>query len=193
MIWLALGLALFLGIHLTRALAPQWREAQIARLGEKGWKGLYTVLSLVGFGLILWGYSQARLSPVVLWPPIRGMNHLAALLVLVAMILMAAAYVPRNHFKAKLQHPMTLSVKVWAFAHLIANNTLADVVLFGSFLLWAVLDFRAARIRRRTLATVITEGPISRTVIAVAIGAIAWAVFAFWGHRVLIGVSPMGR
>ena len=98
MTWLALGLALFLGIHLTRAIAPRWRDAQIARIGEKGWKGLYTLVSLVGFGLILWGYSQARYQPVVLWAPIRGMNHLAALLVLIALILMAAAYVPRNHF-----------------------------------------------------------------------------------------------
>ena len=91
MTWLALGLALFLGMHLTRAVAPRWRDAQIARLGEKGWKGLYTVLSLAGFGLILWGYAQARLDPVVLWAPIRGMNHLAALLMLVAMVLIAAA------------------------------------------------------------------------------------------------------
>jgi uncharacterized membrane protein len=190
MIWLALGLALFLGIHLTRALAPQWREAQIARLGEKGWKGLYTVLSLVGFGLILWGYSQARLSPVVLWPPIRGMNHLAALLVLVAMILMAAAYVPRNHFKAKLQHPMTLSVKVWAFAHLIANNTLADVMLFASFLVWSILVFRAARRRPAPAVAAPTAAGTAATVVA---GLALWAFFAFWAHAAWLGIAPLGR
>jgi uncharacterized membrane protein len=190
MIWLALGLALFLGIHLTRALAPQWRDAQIARLGEKGWKGLYTVLSLVGFGLILWGYSQARLNPVVLWPPIRGMNHLAALLVLVAMILMAAAYVPRNHFKAKLQHPMTLSVKVWAFAHLIANNTLADVMLFGSFLVWSILVFRAARRRPAPAAAAPTAAGTAATVV---VGLALWAFFAFWAHAAWLGIAPLGR
>src|SRR5437868_7322807 len=99
--WLALGLALFLGIHLVRVVAPRWREAQIARFGDTAWKGVYTFVSLAGFGLILWGFSQARQAPVVLWQPIRGMNHAAAALVLIAMILMAAAYVPRNHFKAK--------------------------------------------------------------------------------------------
>jgi len=190
MIWLALGLALFLGIHLTRALAPRWRDAQLARLGEKGWKGLYTVLSLVGFGLILWGYSQARLDPVVLWAPIRGMNHLAALLVLVAMILMAAAYVPRNHFKAKLQHPMTLSVKVWAFAHLIANNTLADVMLFGSFLVWSILVFRAAR---RRPAPVLAAPTAAGTAAPVVVGLALWALVAVGAHAAWFGIAPLGR
>ena len=189
MTWLALGLALFLGIHLTRALAPQWREARIAGLGDKAWKGIYTLVSIVGFGLILWGFSRARLEPVVLWQPIRGMNHLAAMLMLVAMILMAAAYVPRNHFKAKLQHPMTLSVKVWAFAHLIANNTLADVMLFGSFLIWSILVFRAAR-RRPTPAP--APGTAAGTAATIVVGVALWAVFAFWAHAAWLGIAPLG-
>ncbi|MEO6277894.1 NnrU family protein [Roseateles sp.] len=190
MIWLALGLTLFLGIHLTRALAPRWRDAQIARLGDKGWKGLYTAVSLVGFGLILWGYSQARLTPVVLWPAIRGMNHLAALFMLVAMILLAAAYVPRNHIKARLQHPMTLSVKVWALAHLLANNTLADVMLFGSFLVWAILVFRAARRRPGPLPA---AGSAAGTAATVVVGLALWAFFAFWAHAAWLGIAPLGR
>ncbi|RZL33612.1 MAG: protein NrnU [Rubrivivax sp.] len=189
MTWLALGLALFLGIHLTHAVAPRWREAQIARLDEKGWKGLYTAASLVGFGLILWGYSQARYSPVVLWQPIRGMNHAAAALVLIAMILLAAAYVPRNHFKARLQHPMTLSVKLWAFAHLIANNTLADVMLFGSFLVWSVLVFRAAR---RRPAPRLAPPTVAGTAATVIVGAALWAFIAFWAHAAWLGVAPLG-
>ena len=190
MTWLALGLALFLGIHLTRAVAPRWRQAQIARLGDKGWKGLYTVVSLLGFGLILWGYSQARLHPMVLWAPIRGMNHAAALLVLVAMVLMAAAYVPRNHIKARLQHPMTLAVKVWAFAHLIANNTLADVMLFGSFLVWSILVFRAAR---RRPAPVMAAPTVVGTVATIVAGVALWAFFAFWAHAAWLGIAPLGR
>ncbi|MGQ3053418.1 MAG: NnrU family protein [Roseateles sp.] len=190
MIWLALGLALFLGIHLTRALAPRWRDAQIARLGEKGWKGVHTVLSLLGFGLIVWGYAQARLDPVALWAPIRGMNHLAALLVLVALILLAAAYVPRNHIKARLKHPMTLSVKVWAFAHLLANNTLADVMLFGSFLVWSVLVFCAARRRPGPAPAAPTAGGTAATVVA---GIALWAFFAFWAHAAWFGIAPLGR
>ncbi|MBI3349681.1 MAG: protein NrnU [Burkholderiales bacterium] len=190
MIWLALGLALFLGIHLTRALAPQWRDAQIARLGDKAWKGIYTVVSIAGFGLILWGFSQARQQPVVLWPAIRGMNHAAAAMMLVAAVLMAAAYVPRNHLKARLQHPMTLSVKVWAFAHLIANNTLADVMLFGSFLVWAILVFRAAR---RRPAPAPAPGTVAGTAATVAVGIALWAFFAFWAHAAWLGIAPLGR
>lgn len=190
MTWLALGLALFLGIHLTRVVAPQWRGAQIARLGEKGCKGLYTLASLVGFGLILWGFSRARLEPIVLWARIPGMNHAAAALVLIAMILMAAAYVPRNHIKAKLGHPMTLSVKVWAFAHLIANNTLADVMLFGSFLVWSILVFRSAR-RRPGPAP--AAGTAAGTAATVLVGMALWAFFAFWAHAAWLGVAPLGR
>lgn len=190
MTWLALGLALFLGIHLTQAIAPRWRTAQIARLGNKGWKSLYTLVSLVGFVLILWGYSQARLTPVVLWQPIRGMNHLAALFMLVALILIAAAHVPRNHIKARLQHPMTLSVKVWAFAHLIANNTLADLMLFGSFLVWSILVFRAAR---RRPAPALAAPTAAGTAATVAVGVALWAFFAFWAHAAWLGIAPMGR
>lgn len=190
MTWLALGLALFLGIHLTRALAPNWRTGQMARMGETGWKVRYTIVSLIGFGLILWGFSQARLAPVVLWPRIPGMNHAAAALMLIAMMLMAAAYVPRNHFKAKLQHPMTLSVKTWAFAHLIANNTLADVMLFGSFLIWSILVFRAAR---RRPAPVTAPPTIVGTVATVVVGFALWAFFAFWAHAAWLGIAPMGR
>lgn len=190
MTWLALGLFLFLGIHLTRAVLPRWRNAVIAQFGEKAWKGLYTVISLIGFALILWGYSLARQQPVVLWPAIRGMNHAAAALMLVAMVLLAAAYVPRNHLKAKLQHPMTLAVKTWAFAHLIANNTLADVMLFGSFLVWAIVVFRAAR---RRPAPAIAPGTAAGTAATIAVGVAFWAFFAFWAHAAWLGIAPLGR
>lgn len=190
MTWLALGLALFLGIHLTQAVTPRWRLAMIRQLGEKGWKGAYTVVSLIGFALILWGYSLARQQPVVLWPAIRGMNHGAAALMLVAMVLLAATYVPRNHLKAKLQHPMTLAVKVWAFAHLIANNTLADIMLFGSFLVWAILVFRAAR---RRPAPPAAPGTAAGTAATVVLGVALWAFFAFWAHAAWLGIAPLGR
>lgn len=190
MTWLALGLALFLGIHLTQALAPTWREAQLAGMGEKRWKGFYSLVSLIGFVLILWGFAQARQQPLPLWPRIPGMNHAAAALMLVAMVLLAAAKVPRNHFKAKLQHPMTLAVKVWAFAHLLANNTLADLMLFGSFLVWAILVFRAARRRPAPAAAAPT---LVGTVATVVVGVALWAGFAFWAHAAWLGVAPLGR
>ena len=146
---LIIGLILFLGVHSVRIFAEGWRTAQIAQRGEGAWKGLYSVASIVGFGLIVWGYGLARAEPTVLWAPQPWARHLAALLMLFAFILLAAAYVPNNGIKAWVHHPMVLGVKVWALAHLLANHTLADLLLFGSFLVWAVLDFRAARQRDR--------------------------------------------
>lgn len=191
---LVLGLVLFLGLHSTRIFAEGWRTRTMESFGEKEYKLLYSVLSIAGFALLVWGYGLARHNPVILWnqPPVWT-RHLASLLTLIAFVLLVAAYVPGNAIKAKLRHPMILGVKVWALAHLVANNTLADLVLFGSFLVWAVLDYRAVRRRERTLATVITQGPMSRTMLTVVVGVVAWAVFAMWAHRVLIGVSPLGR
>jgi uncharacterized membrane protein len=193
MLTLVAGLVLFLGAHSVRVFAEGWRAATIASVGERPWKGVYSLVSLAGFALIVVGFGLARQNPIVLWPqPPVATRHLAALLTLVAFVLVVAAYVPGNQLKAKLHHPMLLGVKAWALGHLLANNTVADVLLFGSFLAWAVLDFRAARKRDRAQGTVYAPGTVSRTVIAVVVGVVAWAVFAFWLHRVLIGVSPMG-
>jgi uncharacterized membrane protein len=190
---LVLGLLIFLGVHSARIVADPWRTRVLAGGGEGAWKGIYTVLSLVGFGLIIWGYGAARQDPVPLWTPMVWTRHLASLLTLVAFVLLAAAYVPGNGIKARLHHPMVLGVKIWAFAHLLANHTLADLLLFGSFLVWAVLSFRAARARDRTAGTVYPAGSAARTAIAVGVGLVAWAVFAFWAHRAWIGVPPFGR
>ena len=193
MTFLVLGLILFLGAHSVRIFADGWRSAQIARLGAGPWKGLYTLVSIAGFGLILWGYGQARLQPVALWTPQLWARHLAGLLMLASFILLVAAYVPKNGIKSAVHHPMVLSVKVWAFAHLLANHTLADLLLFGSFLVWAVLDFRSARQRDRAAGTVYPPGTLAGTLIAVVVGLVVWALFAFWAHAWLFGVSPMGR
>ena len=190
---LILGLVLFLGVHSVRIVADGWRTRMLASWGEGRWKGLYSLLSFAGLGLIGWGYSLARQDPVVLWSPPVAMRHAASLLTLAAFILLVAAYVPRNAFKARLHHPMVLSVKVWALAHLLSNGNLADVLLFGGFLLWAVLDFRAARLRDRAQGTAYPSGTLAGTAMTVVLGLVAWAVFAFWGHALLIGVSPMGR
>ena len=190
---LILGLLLFLGAHSVRIVADGWRGRTLARLGEGGWKGAYSVVSLAGFALIIWGFGLARQQPVLVWSPPTAMRHLNALFTLVAFILVAAAYVPRNQIKARLHHPMVLGVKLWAFGHLLATGTLADMVLFGAFLLWAVLDFRAARLRDRAQGTVYPPGTASGTVVAVVVGAVAWAVFAFWLHAAWIGVAPLGR
>ena len=190
---LILGLVLFLGIHSVRIVADARRSAFIAQRGANAWKGVYTVISLAGFALLVWGYGLARQQPTVLWaaPPLWT-RHLAALLTLIAFVLVSAAYVPGNGIKAKLHHPMTLGVKVWAFAHLLANNTLADLLLFGGFLVWSIALFAGARRRDRAAGTTYPPGNGSRTVLTVVIGAVLWAVFAFWAHGWLIGVRPFG-
>lgn len=192
MAMLILGLVLFLGVHSTRIVADGWRTAMIGRMGEMPWKAGYAVLSIVGFVLIVWGFGLARQQPVQLWMPPRGMRHLAALLTLIAFVLLAATYVPRNAIKARLHHPMVLAVKVWALAHLLAAGNLAHVVLFGAFLVWAALSFRAARARDRAAGTVYAPGTTAGTVTTVAVGLAGWALFAFWAHGSLIGVRPIG-
>jgi uncharacterized membrane protein len=189
---LILGLALFLGVHSTRIVADRWRSATIARIGEKRWKGLYSLLSIAGFVLLVIGYGAARQAPVVLYAPPAWTRHLAALLTVPAFVLLVAAYVPGNAFKRAIGHPMVAGVKLWALAHLLANGTLADVLLFGGFLVWAVLSFMAARRRDRAAGTVYPRGPAARTAIVVVVGLLAWAVFAFALHRPLIGVAPFG-
>lgn len=190
---LILGLILFLGVHSVRIFAEGWRSAQIAQRGEGAWKGLYSVASIVGFALIIWGYGLARQEPVALWAPQPWARHLASLLMLLAFILLAAAYVPKNGIKSWVHHPMVLGVKLWALAHLLANHTLADMLLFGSFLLWAVLNFRAARARDRIGHVSYAAGTMGGTAVTIVAGLVGWAVFAFWAHGFLFGVTPFGR
>jgi len=189
---LILGLILFLGVHSTRIFADGWRGAAIARIGPLPWKGLYSVVSLVGFVVLVWGFRQARHESLVLWVSPNWMRHVTALLMMVAFVLLAAAYVPGNWFKARLHHPMVLGVKVWAFGHLLANGALPDVVLFGAFLLWAVLSFSAARRRDRVAGTVYPPGNATGTALTVALGLVGWSVFAWLLHGPLIGVRPLG-
>ena len=189
---LILGLVLFLGMHSARIVAEDARGRFIAQRGAGAWKGLYTVVSIAGFVLIAWGYGLARQQPVVLWASPVWVRHLASLLTLLAFVLLAAAYVPRNGLKARLHHPMVLGVKTWALAHLLANNTLADVMLFGGFLVWAALSFRAARARDRAAQAVYPPGTLAGTLVAVVAGVVAWAAFAFWAHGAWIGVRPFG-
>ena len=189
---LIVGLVIFLGVHSVRIVADDWRTAQIAKRGPKTWKGIYSVLSLIGFVLIVYGYGLARQVPAVVYAPPAWLRHLGTALTIPAFILVAAAYVPGTRIKRAVGHPMVLGVKVWAVAHLLANGAVADLVLFGSILVWAVFNYAAARRRDRAAGTVYAIGPVSRDVRAVVIGLVVWAVFAFWLHGVLIGPQPFG-
>jgi uncharacterized membrane protein len=192
MTFFVLGLLIFLGVHSTRIFANGTRNAFIAQRGPKAWNGLITVLSLASFALLVWGFGQARQQPTVLWATPGWAKHVAALLTLISFVLVTAAYVPGNSIKAALHHPMTLGVKVWAFAHLIANNTLAELLLFGGFLVWSIALFATARRRDREAGTTYPPGNAAKTVVTVIAGTALWAVFAFWAHGWLIGVRPFG-
>jgi uncharacterized membrane protein len=189
---LIIGLVLFLGIHSSRIFADNTRTQLIAKIGANGWKGIYSIISLVGFVLIIYGFGIARETPIILWNSPVWARHIAALLTLPAFIMIAASQIPGTHIRATLKHPMVLGVKLWAFAHLLANGRLHDVVLFGTFLVWAVFSFRAARQRDRAAATVYTAVGASRDVMAIVFGIGTWAAFAFYLHARWIGVQPFG-
>jgi uncharacterized membrane protein len=190
---LILGLVIFLGIHSVRVFADSWRTRQRERLGEAAWKGLYSVASIIGFALIVWGYGLARANPVDLWSPPIWTRHLASLLMLPSMVLLAAAYVPGNRIRRLAGgHPMLVATKLWAFAHLAANGRLADLMLFGGFLVWAALAFRACRARDRAAGVTAKAGTLPADLIVLLVGLVAWAAFAFKLHALLIGVAPMG-
>lgn len=187
---LILGLVLFLGVHSVAMGAPAWRERTIARLGEIPWKGVYALLSLVGLVLIVWGYGLARLEPVGLWSPPTWLRHVALLIMLPAFPLLLAAYLP-GRIQTAARHPMLASVKLWAFAHLLANGNLADVLLFGSFLAWAVAD--RISLKRRTSPPVpgAPPGP-ANDLIALVGGLLLYGAFIGGLHTWLFGVSPLG-
>ena len=189
---LLLGLVVFLGIHSVSIVAPRWRMQQVALHGEKRWKGIYSVLALAGFVMIVWGYGLARRDPVLLYSPPTALRHLALALMLPVFPLLVASSLPGRISRA-VKHPMLLAVKIWALAHLLANGTLHDVVLFGSFLAWAVID--RISVKRRPAALSHEPSKPSRPmndVVAVVLGLVLYVLFVLFLHRWLIGVSPIG-
>ncbi len=185
-----IGLVVFLGVHSVAIVAPAWRDANAAR-HPGAWKGLYSIVSIAGFALLIVGYGIARQTPVVLWSPPTAMRHIALLLMLPVFPLLLAAYLPGRLQRAA-KHPMLLAVKFWATAHLLANGTLVDVILFGAFLAWAVADRIA--VKRRAAPRAVPGAPPSAVndVIAIVGGLAIYALFVLWAHRRLIGVSPLG-
>ncbi len=188
---LIVGLLIFLGVHSLGVFADDWRKRQRARLGEMRWKGLFALVSLTGFVLICWGFGLARQHPVLLYVPPLFLRHLNSLFTLVAFVLLAAAYVPRNHLKAKFGHPMLLGVKAWALGHLLATGMLRDVVLFGAFLLWAVVLFIVSRRRDRAERISYAAGTLQGDALTLLFGIAFWVAFTFWLHLWLIGVKPI--
>jgi uncharacterized membrane protein len=190
MLYLILGLVIFLGVHSVEIFSPTFRNRAVARLGEKGYKGIYSVLSIIGFVLLVWGYGVARQHPVLVYAPPLWMRHLTLLLMLPVFPLLLAAYLP-GRIKAAVKHPMLAAIKMWAFAHLLANGMLADVLLFGGFLIWAVAD--RISVKRRAVVRPVLGPPPGKynDLIAVVGGLALYVAFVFWLHLWLIGVPPL--
>lgn len=188
---LILGLIIFLGMHSIHMMAPGLRQAGMARLGTRGWKGVFAVISIAGFVLLVMGYGEARMEPTWIWQSPAWMSHVVALLMVPAMILLVATYVPGTYMKARMGHPLLLATKIWALAHLLANGGVHDLILFGAFLAWAVADFIVSRKRDRAAGTTYPAVGVSRDIIAVVLGLALYLAFIFKLHVWLMGVPPI--
>jgi uncharacterized membrane protein len=191
MIILIVGLALFLGTHSISMVAPAWRDRTAARMGERTFQGIYSLIAIAGFVLIVWGYGVARQEPIALYHPPVWLRHLALLLMVPVFPLLLATYLP-GRIRTATKHPMLAAVKLWAFAHLLANGNLADVVLFGSFLLWAILDRISMKWRQPHPVPSAPESRLNDLIVIVA-GLALYVIFVLGLHRWLIGVSPLGQ
>ncbi len=193
---LILGLVLFLVVHSIHFVAADWRERMRAQFGHNAWRTIYSIVSVVDLIIIIVGYAQTRINPYFLWQPPELNRHIAAFLILFAFVGFAAAIIPGNRIKRMVRQPLVLGVAIWAFAHLLINGRLGDVVLFGVFLLWASVDFMIMKHQNSSL-TSSTNSPVdaktslARDVATVITGIAAWVIFAFWLHGRLIGVQPL--
>jgi uncharacterized membrane protein len=181
-----LGLAIFFGIHSVSIVAPAARDRCVAAIGAGAWRGIYSLISLLGFVLLVYGYGLARQAPVLVYAPPLWLRHVALLLMLPVFPLLLATFLP-GRIKTAVKHPMLVAIKVWALAHLLANGMLADVLLFGGFLAWAVVDRISLK---RRVARPVAGAPPSRwnDLVAVVGGLAAYAIVLCWLHRLLIGV-----
>ncbi|MEN0000289.1 MAG: NnrU family protein [Pseudomonadota bacterium] len=187
--WLIAGLVLFLGIHSVRMAAPSLRDNLIETRGEGAWKGSYSFIALAGLVLLVWGYGQARVSDASIFfygAPVWAV-HLVALLMWIALMLLIASQLPPGRIKAAVKHPMILSVKVWAVAHLLVNGDLASYLLFGSFLVWAIINRIA--VKRRGDPDFQTVA-IRNDIIAIIGGSALFVLLFVWAHLYLFGASP---
>ena len=185
------GLILFLGVH-TLTTQRGLRTQCIAAMGEGGYKIGYAVASFAGLALIVWGFAHYRTEGMmVVWSPPTFLKHLNVALMLPAVILVVASYI-RGRIYTTVKHPMLAGVKLWAAAHLLANGDLGSIILFGSFLAWAVFDRISLKHRADNGAPPIPIGGLGNDLIAVAVGIVAYLALAFVFHPVVIGVPVIG-
>lgn len=187
MIFLIIGLVVFIGIHSVRIVAPDWRVKTIDSVGEGVWKAIYSVVSLISFVLLIFGYSRALPAADQLYAPLTNMYHPVLLLMALALILMMASNLGPGYIKQKTKHPFLLATIIWSISHLWMNGDAASVLLFGSFLVWAVIDLRSELQRPKTEKP---EPVLRNDIIAVISGLGIYALFIWKLHDALIGVSP---
>lgn len=188
MVWLILGIVLFLGLHSVRMVAPDFRDRMVAERGEAVWKGIYSLFSLIGLVVLIWGFGQARLVAPILWMPPTWLAHINLLLMLPALILLIASQLPAGYIKRAVKHPMILGVKVWALGHLLANGDLAALILFVTFLGWAVWN----RIAVKRRGDPVYDNPsVQFDIIAAVLGTAIYLWLLLQGHAWLIGVPPI--
>jgi uncharacterized membrane protein len=185
---LIIGLVIFLGVHSVALAVPAVRSRAIARIGEGGWKGIYSLVAAAGLVLIVYGFQLARESPVALYSPPGWMRYVTLVLMLPVFPLLIAAYLP-GRIKTAMKHPLLAAVKFWALAHLLSNGMLADVLLFGGFLAWAVVD--RISLKRRVQAVPAAPPGRFNDLIAVVLGLVLYVFFIEWAHLRLFGVSPL--
>jgi uncharacterized membrane protein len=188
---LVLGLVIFLGLHSIRIFAEPLRARAIARLGEGPWKGIYSLVSAIGFVLIVWGFAQARFEALQLWTAPPGARHVTILLMLVSMLTLAGYFFKQSHITVAVHHPMAWAVVIFGLAHLISNGSAADALLFGAFLVWALADLVSSYARDRRNAVVYAGADWRATIGAIIVGLVLWIAIAFWLHLRLFGVSPL--
>lgn len=192
MLLLVLSLIIFFATHSLRLIAPDFRAGLIARLGEGPFKGVYSLVSILSIAFVVYGFGQARQVTGMLYYPPVWMSHIALTLMLIAMICLAASVLPAGHIATKTKHPLVLSLKIWAFSHLLANGETSSVILFASFLAWGVV-MRIFLKRRERAGEHVLRPFISAKydIAAVVIGVLLWAAFIWKLHEWLIGVQPL--
>lgn len=192
MILFVLGLVLFLGIHSVRIVADDWRTAMIARMGAGAWKGLYTIVSIVGFVLLVYGFSIARWDAPVLWVRPDWAPHVTALFMLASMILLAGFHFKRSHLSVAVRHPMVWSVVLLGAGHLLSRGTLVDLLLFGGLFVWGVADLASCYARDRRNRTIYPQPVLRATLANLVLGIVLFVVIGFWLHQKVIGLAPIG-
>jgi uncharacterized membrane protein len=188
---LILGLVIFLGLHSTRVISESGRERAIAQFGEGPWKGIYSLASVIGFVLIVWGFVRARYDAPQLWTPPAGARHITMLLMLVALVLLASSHFKRSHIAVIVHHPMLWAVLLWSAGHLLANGSAADLLLFGAFLVWSAVDLVSSYARDRRNGVVYPAPRLPATASAVVVGLVFYAALLGGLHLWLFGVSPL--